>query len=336
MPKHVLDEKSVLKLARQTLKIEAAALEEVGRKIDRAFVRAVSLLLHCRGKVIILGMGKSGLIGQKIAGSLSSTGMPSFFVHPAEAAHGDLGTISKKDVLLAISYSGETEEVNRLLPLFHEMKVPIIALTGNKNSTLARAAEVVLDIEVPQEADPLNMIPTSSTTASLAVGDALLVVLIKLRGFKKKDFALLHPGGSAGRMLKKVSDLMHTEKEIPLVHENTSFKDALFEMTKKNLGTVILHNKKKKVSGIITDGDVRRIIQKESESPRLFSMPAKTLMTTNPKCIAPHRLAYEAVELMEKHNITVLPVINRSREVVGVIHIHDLVKAGFAVRQNEP
>lgn len=325
--------RSVVALARRTFQIEAQALEEVGGKLNSLFVSVVEAILTCRGKVIVLGMGKSGLIGQKIAGSLSSTGIPAFFVHPAEAAHGDLGTMTRRDLILSISYSGETEEVNRLLPVFKKMGIRIVALTGHRDSTLGRAAEWVLDVGVSQEADPLNLIPTSSTTATLAMGDALLVALMKVRGFRKEDFALLHPGGSAGRMLLKVEDLMVRGAQVPKVLPRASFREALIEMTKKKLGAVLVLEKKRAL-GILTDGDVRRSLQRHARAEDIFSLPVRKVMVENPKCVRRDMRAQEAVELMEKYAITVLPVTGRQGEVVGMIHLHDLVRAGFALGEN--
>lgn len=321
-------------VARRTIRIEAEALQHLSERIGESFERGIESILSCRGKVIVLGMGKSGLVGQKIAASLASTGIPAFFVHPAEAAHGDLGTIRREDLVIAISHSGETEEVNRLLPTFKRIGLKIIALTASRDSTLAQAASLILDTSVPREADPLNMIPTSSTTATLALGDALLVALMKVRGFRREDFALLHPGGAAGRMLMKVKDLMRTGKDNPVVQVSVPFQKALLRMTEKGLGAVSLVGADGRLRGIITDGDVRRILQRYGEKENVLALQAGKVMTRNPKHIRPERPAGEAVEIMEANKITVLPVTDGERRPVGMIHLHALVQAGFSLRQS--
>jgi arabinose-5-phosphate isomerase len=318
----------IIKRARRVLQIEAAAVERLAERINDAFVRAVELILACEGKVIVTGVGKSGIIGQKIASTLASTGTPAFFLHPTEGVHGDLGMLEKKDIVLAISNSGETDELSQILPLIKRNGNKLIVFTGRMTSTLARAGDVVLDVSVQEEACPLGLAPTASTTCTVAMGDALAVALLEKRGFNKEDFAALHPGGKLGkRLLLKVSDVMHVGDEVPVVYENTLMKEALVEITSKRLGVTGVVNDRKELMGVITDGDLRRALERY---PDLLKRTASEVMTRNPKWVEADTLAAQAVQLMEEHSITSLFVFDRAGEKIpcGIIHLHDLLKAG--------
>jgi arabinose-5-phosphate isomerase len=318
----------IIKRAKQVLQIEAKAIEQLVGRINEQFVQAVDLLLACEGKVVVTGVGKSGIIGQKIASTLASTGTPAFFLHPTEGSHGDLGMLGKKDIVVAISNSGETDELSQILPLIKRYGNKLIALTGKANSTLARAGDVVLDVSVEEEACPLGLAPTASTTATLAMGDALAVVLLEKRGFKKDDFAILHPGGKLGkRLLLKVRDLMHAGDELPMVYEETLMKGALMEITSKRLGVTGVMNKRHELVGVITDGDLRRALERHND---LLERTAGEVMTYNPKSIEADTLAAQAVQRMEEHAITSLFVFDKAGEMIprGIIHLHDLLKAG--------
>jgi arabinose-5-phosphate isomerase len=318
----------IIKRAKQVLKIEAKAIEQLVGRINEQFVQAVELLLACEGKVIVTGIGKSGIIGQKIAATLASTGTPAFFLHSTEGIHGDLGMLEKKDIVIAISNSGETDELSQILPLIKRFGNKLIALTGKDNSTLARAGDVVLDVSVEEEACPLGLAPTASTTATLAMGDALAVALLEKRGFKKEDFAIRHPGGKLGkRLLLRVRDLMHVGDELPMVYEETLMKGALMEITSKRLGVTGVMNKRHELVGVITDGDLRRALERYID---LLERTAGEVMTKNPKWIEADTLAAEAVQRMEEHAITSLFVFDPAGERTprGIIHLHDLLKAG--------
>lgn len=319
----------LIETAKEVIKIELQAVEELLNKIDKSFEEACKIFYECKGKVIVTGIGKSGIIGQKIAATLASTGTPAFFMHPAEGLHGDLGVISKKDVVLAISNSGSSEEVIKLLPIFKRLGVKIVVMTGKKRSVLAKAGDVVLDISVRKEACPFNLAPTASTTVTLVLGDAIAVALIKMRGFKEEDFALRHPGGSLGkRLLLKVSDLMHTGDEIPLVRHDILMKDALFEITSKKLGCTGVLDKEGKLIGVITDGDLRRALAKYQD---VLNKAAYEVMTQNPKWITKDELAAKALQIMESYSITSLFVFDTDNKdsLVGIIHLHDILKAGI-------
>lgn len=320
--------KEPVEIAKRTLKIEAEAINSLRKRINNDFNTAVELIYKCKGKVVITGIGKSGLIGQKIASTLTGTGTPSFFLHPAEGIHGELGILSKNDIIIAISNSGETEEILKILPTIKRLGIKLIAMTGGLKSNLAKAADVVLNTSVKEEACPLNLAPTASTTATLALGDALAVALLELRGFKKEDFALIHPGGALGRkLLLRVSDLMHTGNEIPLVERNTKMKDVLLEMTSKRFGITGVIDNAGELIGVITDGDLRRALEKY---PDIMEKTGAEIMTTNPKRIEKTALAAKALKIMEEHSITCLFVYENSKEniPVGIIHLHDLLKVG--------
>ena len=317
----------ILESGKRVLEIEAGAVSALIDRLNETFAKAVELLERCKGKVVVSGMGKSGLIGQKIAATLASTGTSAFFLHPAEGVHGDLGMLARRDALIAISNSGETQELLQLLPYVERMGIPVIGLTGRMNSTLAKNADVVLDVSVAEEACPLGLAPTASTTATLALGDALAVALLQKRGFKEEDFALFHPGGTLGRrLLVRVKDLMHAGAEIPMVRESVGGMAAMLEMTGKKLGMTTVVDREGALVGVITDGDVRRSIQRGTD---VAKATAKELASRHPKTIRPDDLAAKAVEMMERFSITTLVVTEDDRNIRGVIHLHDLLKSGI-------
>ena len=327
-----MNSQTILKRAADVLRIESHGILSIAERLDKNFVRAVELLECCAGKVVVTGMGKSGLICRKIAATLASTGTPAFFLHAGDALHGDLGMIKQGDLVLAISNSGETDEILKLLPHIRHHGLKLVVMTGNLESTLAKAGDVVLDIKVPEEACPLGLAPTASTTAALAVGDALAVVVLERKGFKEEDFALRHPGGILGRrLLLRVEDLMHRGEELPLVTPETPMKEALFEITSKRLGVVGVVNAAGNLIGVVTDGDLRRGLQKHGD--RILNKRADALMTPDPRTIGDDALASEALMKMEENPqrpITSLFVLeNHSRKPIGVIHIHDILKAGL-------
>ena len=313
---------------KRVLEIEARAIAALVDRLDERFAKAVDLLHRCPGKVVVSGMGKSGLIGQKIAATLASTGTPAFFVHPADGIHGDLGMLAKQDALLAISNSGETEEVIKLLPFMKRLSIPIIALTGRTQSTLAKHSDVVLDVSESEEACPLGLAPTSSTTAALAMGDAVAIALLQKRGFKEEDFAQFHPGGALGRrLLFKVRDLMHQGDALPRVSATASARDAIREMTSKKLGMTTVVNAKGQLTGVITDGDLRRFLEKGNS---LAKATAKDLGSKSPQTIQADALAAKALQTMEQFSITSIVVVDDRNRLAGVIHLHDLLKNGVA------
>jgi arabinose-5-phosphate isomerase len=326
-----VNSQTILKRAAEVLRIESGGILSIAERLDKNFVRAVELLEQCAGKVVVTGMGKSGLICRKIAATLASTGTPAFFLHAADALHGDLGMIKQGDVVLAISNSGETDEILKLLPHIRHYGLKLVVMTGNLESSLAKAGDVVLDVRVPEEACPLGLAPTASTTAALAMGDALAVVVLERKGFKEEDFALRHPGGILGRrLLLRVAELMHRGEELPLVSEETLMKEALFEITSKRLGIVGVVNAAGQLVGVVTDGDLRRGLQKHGE--KILNKRADELMTRNPRTIGDDALASDALVKMEdpQRPITALFVLeNHSRKPIGVIHIHDILKAGL-------
>ena len=314
------------KLACEVFDIEANAILKLKSGLDENFDKAIDLLYSSKGKVIITGMGKSGLIGKKIAATLTSTGTPSYFLHPAESTHGDSGIITRDDVVIAISNSGETQELLNLLPLIKRFGVPVISMTGNLNSTLAKAGNVVLDISVEKEACPLGKAPTASTTATLAMGDALAICLLKKRGFTEEDFLVYHPGGALGKGIKfHVEDLM-LQENLPIASEDMMFTDLIKLISEHKLGMAILINQTGELTGILTDGDIRRIVIKYNSD--LSKLIAKDVMTRNPKTVAKTDFAAGALHLMEKYSITALAVVDDKNIPIGVVHIHDLLKAG--------
>ncbi|MDC9719947.1 MAG: KpsF/GutQ family sugar-phosphate isomerase [Gammaproteobacteria bacterium] len=314
------------KSALRTIGLEQAAIAELVTRIDASFEQACQLLIDCSARVVLLGMGKSGHIANKIAATLASTGTPAFFVHPGEASHGDMGMITANDVVLALSYSGTTSEIVTLLPILKRLGTPIIAMTGVANSTLAVTADVHLNINVSTEACPLNLAPTSSTTASLVMGDALAIALLEAKGFNAKDFAFSHPGGALGRkLLLKVSDIMHSGSALPQVTQDASFADALMEMTQKSMGMTAVVNPQGKLTGIYTDGDLRRSLD---HSQDLRQCQVDELMTRDPVRARADMLAAQALKLMEQHKINALIVCNHNDQPVGAINMHDLLKAG--------
>jgi arabinose-5-phosphate isomerase len=321
---------TILEEARRVIRIEADALLSLADSLNGEFERAVELILSCRGRVVVTGMGKSGLIGQKIASTMASTGTPAFFLHPAEGIHGDLGMIMSGDVVLALSNSGETEEVVRILPVIKRLGAHLVSMSGNPSSTLAKAGDVFLDISVKEEACPLGLAPTASTTATLALGDALAVALLVKRGFKAEDFALFHPGGALGKkLILKVEDLMHSGDGVPLVGSATTMREAIFVITEKRLGVTGVTDETGKLLGVITDGDLRRALEKGRD---ILNLSAGELMTGTPKRITRSELAAAALNRMEEFSITSLFVFDddKSDGPVGVVHLHDLLKAGLA------
>jgi len=318
---------SFQQLGKAVLKTEAEAVLALVDRIDIQFQQACELILNCNGRIVVTGMGKSGHIGNKIAATLASTGTPAFFMHPGEASHGDLGMITAKDCVIALSNSGETAEITTLLPLLKRMAIPLISLTGKSQSTLARAANFNLDVGVEKEACPLGLAPTSSTTASLAMGDALAIALLEARGFTEQDFALSHPGGALGRrLLLRVSDIMHSGDEIPLVSINATLKDALLEMTRKSLGmTGIIDPDSNKLAGIFTDGDLRRTLDKATD---FQSALIEDFMTANCLTISAESIASEALNIMHEKKINALMVVDEQQLVQGALNMHDLLRAG--------
>ena len=311
-----------LDTARRVLKIEAQAIQDVLARLDTSFEKAVDVLFACKGRVVVTGMGKSGLIGRKIAATLSSTGTPSFFLHAAEALHGDMGMLARGDALLAVSYGGETEEIVRLLEALKRLEMPLVTLTGKIRSTLAEASDVVLDVSVKEEACSLNLAPTASTTVAMAVGDALAVTLLERRGFRPDDFAALHPGGRLGKKLLRVEHLMHAGEALPRVSTDTPMPDVFHEMSAKKLGMTTVLEPDGRLAGILTDGDLRRLMEKHRGA--VLEMRAADGMTKNPQTIGPHVLASEALNLMEKRKITSIVVVDEAQGVLGVVHLHDL------------
>jgi len=315
---------SIIKSAKEVIAIEKNALEDLKNKIDGEFVKACELISQCSGKVIVIGMGKSGHIGNKIAATLASTGTPAFAVHPAEAGHGDLGMISRNDVVIAVSYSGESDEISMILPVIQRAGVKIISMTGNHSSSIAKAADMHIDVGVKKEACPHNLAPTASTTATLAMGDAIAVSLLTMKGFTPDDFARSHPSGSLGRrLLTFVTNIMKTGDEIPLINPNATLSDALLEMTKKGLGMVLIHENMN-LKGIYTDGDLRRTLEK---TQNLNDLKINDVMTKDCSAILDSEPAIKAVELMDGKNINSLPVLDKNKKIVGAINMHSLMQA---------
>lgn len=311
-----------LETARRVLKIEAQAIQDVLARLDASFEKAVNILFACKGRVAVSGMGKSGLIGRKISATLSSTGTPSFFLHPAEALHGDLGMLAQGDAMLAVSYGGETREIIVLLDPLKRLEIPLVALTGNAKSTIAQASEIVLDVSVNEEACSLNLAPTASTTVAMAVGDALAVSLLERRNFRQDDFAALHPAGSLGKRLLRVDRVMHVGDALPCVSPETAMPDVFHEMSAKKLGMTTVACPDGTLAGILTDGDLRRLMEKHGGAT--LSMTAAQCMNANPLTVRPNILASEALTLMERRKITSIVVTDESRKLLGVVHLHDL------------
>lgn len=319
----------LLDIAKKVLTIEADAVSALIGKLDSSFEKAVDIIFSSKGRVIVTGMGKSGLVGKKIASTLASTGTPAFFMHPAEAGHGDLGMVTSDDVIIALSNSGETEEIIGLLPFLERFNVRLISLSGNPLSTLSKAADASLDVSVAKEACSLDIVPTASTTAAMAMGDAIAVALLIKRGFNKEDFAFFHPGGNLGRrLLIRVKDLMHTGDELPVVSPDTSMIAAVMEISYKRLGITLVAGKDMEILGIITDGDLRRGIEKWGKS--FFDMTAEEVMTRNPKTILEEELAARALAIMEDKSITSLAVPDARGRAKGIIHLHDILRQGIA------
>ena len=322
------EETKIINDAKEVLDIESRSVAALADRLGRSFVEAINILYACKGRVVISGMGKSGLVGRKIAATMSSTGTPSYFLHPAESTHGDSGILTKDDVVIAISNSGETAELLKLLPIVKRMGLQIIAMVGNTESTLGRMSDVVLDIGVEREACPLNKAPTASTTATLAMGDALAVCLLKKRGFTAEDFLLFHPSGSLGKgFLYTVKELMHSDLELPVINAEDKFTEAIKIITEKRLGIGVVTDKSGKTIGVVSDGDIRRAIMKTHDAEALV---VKDVMNNNPKYIEEKDLAAKALQIMEKYSITSLLVNDENGSPKGIIHIHDLLKAGVA------
>ncbi len=322
-----LNPENTRSLALAVLETEASSVAALTQRIDAAFLSACQFILDCRGRVVVLGMGKSGHIGGKLAATLASTGTPAFFVHPGEASHGDLGMITREDAVIALSNSGETDEILTILPLIRRLGVPLIALTGNPGSRLAREASAHIDVSVEREACPLGLAPTSSTTATLAMGDALAIAVLDARGFTADDFARSHPGGRLGRrLLIHVADIMRTGEAIPCIHSEALLRDALFEISRKGLGMVIISDAVR-VQGIFTDGDLRRALDRGLD---IHHLTIGEVMTSGGFTARPNWLAVEALEMMENHQINALPVVDEDERLVGAINMHDLLHAGVA------
>lgn len=320
------DIEKICALGRAVIESEAQSILALSNRIDGQFAQACQFLLDCEGRIIVMGMGKSGHIGKKIAATFASTGSPAFFIHPGEAKHGDFGMITKKDVLLLISNSGETEEILSILPFIKRLDLPLITLTGKPHSTLAQAATVNIDVSVEKEACPLGLAPTSSTTAALVMGDALAISLLEKRGFTAEDFALSHPGGTLGRrLLLRVDEIMHKGNAIPKVDFNALLKTALMEMTQKKLGMTTIVNEHDELAGIFTDGDIRRAFDNNAD---INKTPIHQIMSKNPKIINVGTLAAEALHIMESYKITALIVVDDAKKPIGIVHMHDVLRAG--------
>ncbi|WP_163835211.1 KpsF/GutQ family sugar-phosphate isomerase [Spartinivicinus ruber] len=310
----------------RTIKSERDAIDKLIPRIDGSFTQACQIILNCQGRVVVVGMGKSGHIGNKIAATLASTGTPAFFVHPGEASHGDMGMITANDVVIALSNSGNTAELVMLIPLLKRLGTPLISMTGNEKSALAQAADVNLNTYVEKEACPLDLAPTSSTTTSLVLGDALAIALLEAKGFTAEDFAFSHPGGSLGRkLLLKVSDIMHTGEQLPIVSLTTPLKEALLVVSQKGLGMTAIADEHNQLLGVFTDGDLRRVLDQELN---LQTTPISQVMTAHCKTVNADTLAAEALNIMEDHKITSLVVVKQHKHIEGIIHLHDIIKAG--------
>ncbi len=322
-----MDRKTIIKNGKQTFEIEIDAMKKAMNSLGESFAEAVEIILGCKGRVVVIGMGKSGLIGKKIAATLASTGTPAFFMHPAEGMHGDLGMLVKGDVIIGISNSGETEEMKVLLPLIKRLGSKLISIVGRADSTLGRESDCILDASIDKEACPLNLAPTASTTVALAIGDALAVALVECRGFKAEDFAMFHPSGSLGkRLLTTVDDIMHKGSEVPVINENDIVEKAVEEINNKKFGCTAVINDNKELVGIITDGDLRRAITKYSV---INSLKVSEIMTCNPKMIKKNELAAKALHIMEEFKISSLFIIDENKTPEGIIHFQDLLQYGL-------
>ncbi len=319
--------KSTREKGKEVIRIEAEAIAALENRIDENFEKAVELIYTCKGRVIVTGMGKSGLVARKIVATMNSTGTPAIFLHPSDAVHGDLGMVRGEDVVICISKSGDTVEIQELVPMFKRIGVPLISMVGNVKSPLASVSQVVLDVSVKEEACPFDMAPTASTTATLAFGDALAIALLEKREFTREEFAMYHPGGNLGkRLLLKTEEIMVGGSGVPKVHKDVPLRDAILEMTSKRLGATCVVNSDGTLAGIITDGDLRRLLQKTTD---VANLNAETVMTKSPKTIRKNVLAAVALQEMESYNITQLIVVDDAHHPVGMVHLHDLVKAGL-------
>ncbi len=325
-----MKKEEIINKGKEVIRIEAESVANLQDKIDENFANAVEVIYKCTGRVVLTGMGKSGLIARKIVATMNSTGTAAIFLHPTDALHGDLGMVRGEDVVIIISKSGSTDELSRLLPMFKRLGVKIIGMSGNEKSELYHESDIFLNIGVKEEACPHDLAPTSSTTATLAMGDALSVALLEKRNFTIEDFAFLHPGGSLGKRLSlKIREIMIGGKGVPVVKKDASFKDVIFEMTSKRLGTTCVVDEDNKLIGIITDGDLRRLLEKSVEIDNLI---AEEIMTANPKCLEPEYLASFALQQMENYSITTLIIINQNKNPIGIVHLHDLIKLGLQSR----
>lgn len=325
MNKCISADPRALELGREVLNIEAAAVQALATRLDDNFLNALNVILRCGGRVIVSGMGKSGHIGRKIAATMSSTGTPAYFVHPAEASHGDLGMITSEDVIIALSYSGESQELMTIVPVIKRQGAKLISMTGNPKSNLAQAADVHLDVHVDKEACPMGLAPTTSTTAALALGDALAMALLDAKGFGAEDFARSHPGGSLGRrLLTHVRDIMRSGERLPVVGMDATLGDAILQISKKGLGMTAIVDAEQHVLGIYTDGDLRRTLEKKLD---INATPVRSVMSANPRCIGPDALAAEVVQIMEQYNISQMLVVDEQHKLVGALNVHDLLHA---------
>ena len=325
MNKSLTADPRALELGREVLNIEAAAVQALAARLDENFLEALNVILRCEGRVIVSGMGKSGHIARKIAATLSSTGTPAYFVHPGEASHGDLGMITSEDVIIALSYSGESQELMTIVPVIKRQGAKLISMTGNPSSSLGKAADVHLDARVDKEACPMGLAPTASTTAALALGDALAVALLDAKGFGKEDFARSHPGGSLGRrLLTHVRDIMRSGERLPMVRVDAMLGEAILQITKKGLGMTAIVDADQRVLGIYTDGDLRRTLEKKLD---INTTPVRDVMSANPRCIGADALAAEAVQIMEQYNISQMLVVGEQHQLVGALNVHDLLHA---------
>jgi arabinose-5-phosphate isomerase len=325
-----LTKEEIIQKGKEVIKIESNAVSGLLNSIDDEFVKAVEVLYNCKGRVVLSGMGKSGLIARKIVATLNSTGTASIYLHPTDALHGDLGMVRKEDVVILISKSGATEELANLIPMLKRLNVILIAMGGTRNSRLQSECDIFLDINVKEEACPFDLAPTSSSTAALVMGDALAVALLQMREFTEEDFAVLHPGGSLGKRLSlSIKEIMHKDENVPIVKEDTPIKDVIFEITSKRLGTTTVVNNKGVLQGVITDGDLRRLLERTLE---IKNLKAKDIMTANPKVMRDHYLASFALQTMENFKITTLIIVDEENKPVGIIHLHDLVNLGLRQR----